>query len=228
MIKHALNAYLATAISFTNEVANICELVGGDAREVESALRLDPRIGTKAYVRAGAAFGGGTLARDIQFLRSLATERNLDVPIVNHVLDSNAYHQQWVVRRLKDRLGDLGQKRIGILGLAYKPGTGAIRRSVAIDLGRTLSSCGASVFGYDPVVSELPEELQHDICATQRPDDVFQNSDAVILATEWPEFGNLDYASMQNLMNTTLLIDPNRFLEDKIGRRMGLSSCWEK
>ena len=159
MVKHALNSYLATCVTFTNEIASICESVAADMSEVETALRLDPRIGKKAYVRAGSAFGGGTLARDVQFLKAIAEQRDARVPVLNAVLESNDHHKGWVVRHLRRQLGTLTGTRIGILGLAYKAGTDAIRRSVAIEVIEELVAAGADVTVFDPKVSTLPEPL---------------------------------------------------------------------
>ena len=127
--------------------------------EVEAALRLDPRIGKKAYVRAGSAFGGGTLARDVQFLKSIAKDRDVRVPVLTAVLESNDHHKGWVVRHLRRQLGALAGKKIGVLGLAYKAGTDAIRRSVAIEVIEELIAEGADVTVFDPKVATLPEPL---------------------------------------------------------------------
>src|ERR1700682_2007312 len=105
MVKHALNSYLATGVTFTNEIATICESVAADMSEVEAALRLDPRIRQKAYVRPGSAFCGGTLARDVQFLKAIAGERDIRIPVLTAVLESNSHHKGWVVRHLRRQLG---------------------------------------------------------------------------------------------------------------------------
>src|SRR5260370_18591691 len=128
MVKHALNSYLATCVTFTNEIASICEGVAADMSEVEAALRLDPRIGKKAYVRAGSAFGGGTLARDVQFLKVVARDHDTCVPVLDAVLKSNDHHKKWVVRHLGRELGALSGRKIGVFGLALKAGTAAIGR----------------------------------------------------------------------------------------------------
>ncbi len=193
MVKHALNSYLATCITFTNEIATICEGVGAQAHEVEQALRLDPRIGKSAYVRAGAAFGGGTLARDVRFLNTLAQDQNLASPLLNAVIPSNDDHRQWPLRRLTQLLGDLTGKRVGVYGLAYKPGTDAIRRSEAIALCEGLLAAGAKVKAFDPQVKILPAALgKIELAATAEA--VAQNVDAVILITPWPEFANIQLA----------------------------------
>jgi len=216
MVKHALNSYLATSITFTNEIASICEAVSADMSEVETALRLDPRIGPRAYVRAGAAFGGGTLARDVQFLKSIADGQRLKIPVLSAVLDSNSHHKKWALRHLIGRMGTLTSKKIGVLGLAYKAGTGAIRRSVAIEIIQDLLADGAHVVAFDPQVRALPEPLASKIELAGSADLVFNDSDAVILATEWPEFRKLDFASLAGAMRNPILIDQNAFVAKEI------------
>jgi UDPglucose 6-dehydrogenase len=211
MVKHALNSYLATCVTFTNEIASICESVAADMSEVEAALRLDPRIGKKAYVRAGSAFGGGTLARDVQFLKAIAKDRDARVPVLTAVLESNDHHKGWVVRHLHRQLGELRGVRIGVLGLAYKAGTDAIRRSVAIELIEALVAAGADVTVFDPKVSTLPEPLNSAVTIAGGLDAVFAGSEAVVLMTEWPEFRELDFAGLIPQMKRAVLIDQNAF-----------------
>jgi UDPglucose 6-dehydrogenase len=211
MVKHALNAYLATCVTFTNEIAGICEGVGADMSEVEAALRLDPRIGKRAYVRAGSAFGGGTLARDVQFLKAIARERDARVPVLTAVLESNELHKDWVVRHLRRQLGTLTGKPIGVLGLAYKAGTDAIRRSVAIEVIEKLIAAGADLTVFDPKVSTLPEPLKSSVTMASSVEAVFADSEAVVLATEWPEFRELDFAELMRTMKRAILIDQNAF-----------------
>ena len=211
MVKHALNSYLATCVTFTNEIASICESVAADMSEVEVALRLDPRIGKRAYVRAGSAFGGGTLARDVQFLKAIAKDRDARVPVLTAVLESNDHHKGWVVRHLRRQLGALAGKKVGVLGLAYKAGTDAIRRSVAIEVIQELIADGADVTVFDPKVSTLPRPLSSAVAIASSVDAVFANSEAVVLATEWPEFRELNFAALVPSMKRALLIDQNAF-----------------
>jgi UDPglucose 6-dehydrogenase len=216
MVKHALNSYLATCVAFTNEIASICEGVSADMSEVETALRLDPRIGKKAYVRAGSAFGGGTLARDLQFLKAIAKDRGVRAPVLSAVLESNDHHKGWVVGHLGRQLGALSGKRIGILGLAYKAGTDAIRRSVAIEVIEELVAKGAEVTVFDPKVSTLPEPLSSAVAIASSVDAVFADSEAVVLATEWPEFRELNFVTLVPSMKRALLIDQNAFASKKL------------
>jgi UDPglucose 6-dehydrogenase len=222
MVKHALNSYLATCITFTNEIASICESVSADVREVETALRLDPRIGNKAYVRAGSAFGGGTLARDVQFLKAVAKEHDSRVSVLTAVLESNDYHKGWVLRHLRKQLTSLAGKRIGVLGLAYKAGTDAIRRSVAIEVVRKLIADGADVTVFDPKVSTVPGPLASAVVIASSAEAVFARSTAVVLATEWPEFRALDFQKLVPSMARKLLIDQNGFVANALSGVSGL------
>jgi UDPglucose 6-dehydrogenase len=222
MVKHALNSYLATCITFANEIANVCESVAADMSEVEAALRLDPRVGKKAYVRAGSAFGGGTLARDVQFLKLVARNHDTCVPVLDAVLKSNDHHKKWVVRHLGRELGALPRRKIGVLGLAYKAGTDAIRRSVAIEVIQELIAGGADVTVFDPKVSTLPEPLASAVTITTSVDAVFADSEAVVLATEWPEFRELNFAALVPSMKRALLIDQNAFAAKQLAGFAGL------
>lgn len=222
MVKHALNSYLAACISFTNEIATICESVSADMSEVEAALRLDPRIGKRAYVRAGSAFGGGTLARDVQFLKIIAKENDNHVPLLAAVLESNDHQKGWVVRHLRRQLGSLGGRKIGVLGLTYKAGTDAIRRSVAIELIKDLIANGANVTVFDPKVAILPEPLNSAVTIGHSADAVFKGSEAVVFATEWPEFRELNFAALIRGMMTALIVDQNSFAAKQLSDLAGL------
>jgi UDPglucose 6-dehydrogenase len=222
MVKHALNSYLATCVTFTNEIASICESVAADMSEVEAALRLDPRVGKRAYVRAGSAFGGGTLARDVQFLKAIARDHDARVPVLTAVLESNDHHKGWVVRHLRRQLGALRGKRVGVLGLAYKAGTDAIRRSVAIEVIGELVAAGADVTVFDPKVSTLPEPLNSALSIADGADAVFADSEAVVLATEWPEFRDLDFVRLIPGMKRAMLIDQNAFAAKQLANMRGL------
>jgi UDPglucose 6-dehydrogenase len=222
MVKHALNSYLATCVTFTNEIATICEGVAADMSEVEAALRLDPRVGKKAYVRAGSAFGGGTLARDVQFLKAIASDQSVVVPVLAAVLESNDHHKKWVVRHLGRQLGGLSGRKIGVLGLAYKAGTDAIRRSVAIEVIEELIAERADVTVFDPKVTSLPEPLSSAVAVAGSVDTVFADSEAVVLATEWPEFRELNFATLVPSMKRALLIDQNAFASKQLSGFAGL------
>ncbi len=207
--KHALNAFLATSITFANEIATICERVGADSSEVEKAIQSDPRIGTQSYVRAGFGFGGGTLARDVRYLEQAAQQQGVTLRVLGSVLDSNEAHRHWAFNRLTTLLGGLNGKRIALLGLSYKPGTDAIRRSVAVDLIRLLTGAGAFITAFDPKVKSLPSDLKATIAASAQ--HALKGADAAIIATEWPDFRDLAAGDFQ-AMARPLVLDQSRFL----------------
>jgi UDPglucose 6-dehydrogenase len=211
-VKHALNGYLALSITFTNELAVIAERIGANAADIERALRSDPRIGPNAYVKAGPAFAGGTLARDVQFLSSIAEQRGLKAPLINSIIASNRAHGQWSLDQLRRKLAPLRGKAIAVLGLSYKPGTDAIRRSSSIELVRELLDEGAIVTAYDPAVRTLPGELDAAITLAKDARDALRNADAVVVATEWPEFRELSADDFAQGMAGSLILDPAAFL----------------
>jgi UDPglucose 6-dehydrogenase len=212
MVKHGVNAFLAMCVTFANELAIVCERVGADAAEVEGALRLEPRIGPRAYIKPGAAFAGGTLARDIVFLNTIAKQEGLRLPLLDAVLPSNKAHKHWPVRRILDRLGNLAGRTVAVLGLAYKPGTDTLRRSSAIELCRELADLKANVRAFDPAVRDLPTELKSFVTLAPSAEAALAGADAAIVATEWPEFRSIALTTWRDAMRAPLICDPNGFL----------------
>jgi len=223
MVKHSLNAFLALSITFTNELAAIAEQVGANASDVEKALRSDPRIGPSAYVKAGPAFAGGTLARDVQFLSAIAEHEKLQTPLIGNIIASNRAHGQWSINQLRRRLGPLGGKTIAVLGLSYKPGTDAIRRSPSIELLRELVADGARVRVYDPAVRRLPEEFRGGVVIAEDAGDAMAGAAAVVLATEWPEFRELAADDFTHAMEGRLVLDPAAFFPPTVAKDPALS-----
>ena len=210
MVKHVLNAFLAVSITFTNEVATICESVGADASEVEAGLRSDPRIGQRAYVKAGPSFAGGTLARDVNFLGNLAREHQLKVPVIEGVLSSNRAHGQWALNQLRRSLPPLKGQTVAVLGLAYKSGTSTLRRSTAIELIRALVKEGVTVRAFDPKVSALPDDLVSSVTFSPDALAAARGAHAVIVATEWPEFRSLAADDIAAAMAGDIILDAGR------------------
>lgn len=216
MTKHALNAWLASSITLTNELAVICEQVGADAAEVEAALRSDPRIGSQAYVRPGAAFAGGTLARDVRFLSQLAEQHHVKALLIGSVLVSNAAHGAWSIERLRERLGPLDGRCVAVLGLSYKPGTDATRRSAALVLVRGLLEARCGVRAFDPAVRRVPPDLARGLVVAADARQALQGADAAVIATEWPQFRSLTAEDFTSSMSGNLILDPGRFLPPAI------------
>ena len=218
MTKHALNAFLATSVVFINELAVLCEHVGASANEVEQGLKSEVRIGKKAYLRPGSAFDGGTLARDLTYLVEKEIEYNLPSIFFTSILQSNESHKSWVVNRISAEFPSLKGKKIGILGLTYKPGTNTLRRSTAIEICNLLHNKGAKITAFDPSITNLPSNLENFITLESFIDDVIIDKDAVIVATEWPIFKELSTFDFSRLTNELLIFDANSFLQNELNK----------
>jgi UDPglucose 6-dehydrogenase len=216
MAKHALNAFLATSVTFANEVASLCEHVGADAKDVERALKSDIRIGHKAYVAPGSAFAGGTLARDVVFLGDLGRRVGQPTPVLSGVRESNEHHKRWVHRHLEAE-GALRRRRIGVWGLTYKPGTDTLRRSLSVELCLWLSEQGAVVRAHDPAVRTLPAELAGVFELASDPLAAAADADVLVVSTEWPEYRQVLSADVIAVMRAPFVLDPNRFLAGTLG-----------
>jgi UDPglucose 6-dehydrogenase len=216
MTKHALNAFLATSVSFINEIAAICEQVGADAKEVERGLKSEARIGPKAYLSPGGAFAGGTLARDIAFLTEIGRAKGVPTDLLAGVRTSNNKHRQWARRRLQAVLGDLKEKTVAVWGLAYKPGTDTLRRSSSIELCEWLHENGANVHAHDPAVKTLPPVLAERIRLFDTPLTALKDAVALVVATECPEFLNINGEDVAKAMPFPVVFDANRFLAKQL------------
>jgi UDPglucose 6-dehydrogenase len=213
MTKHAINAFLATSVTFANEIASICELVGADAKEVERGLKSEMRIGPKAYLSPGGPFAGGTLARDIVYLGQASSAKQLVTPLLSSVSASNDVHKNWVRRKLLERFPVLQGITIAVWGLTYKPGTDTLRRSLAVELCDWLIEQGVYVVVYDPVVREMPDRWSGYVVSRASALDAVANADALVVGTEWPEFRK----EAEGLLSVTnpnfVVIDANRHLQ---------------
>jgi UDPglucose 6-dehydrogenase len=218
MTKHALNAFLATSVTFINELARLCELVGADAREVERGLKSEGRIGPRAYLAPGAAFAGGTLARDVRFLTGFGAQHQIATPLFDGVLASNEQHKRWMRDTITRQLIGIQNPAVAVLGLTYKAGTNTLRRSTAVELCRWMSEQGIRVRAHDPAITELPAELQPLIELGATPDSVLSDADLVVIATEWPEYRQLTADQCVRAMRRAQVIDQNWLLADTLGR----------
>lgn len=221
MTKHALNAFLAASITFINEVAALCEKTGADASEVERGLKSEARVGPNAYLSPGAAFAGGTLARDVMFLSELGTSRGIPTHLLAAVKRSNDAHRHWAERRLTDMLGSVDGKTVAIWGLTYKPATDTLRRSSAVELARSLARQGARVQAHDPAIKLLPQEIT-DVRLCSDPLTAVSGADALVVATPWPEFRSVSGADVVSRMSGDLVLDANRFLSPTLGQHSRL------
>ena len=220
MTKHAINAFLATSVVFINEIAAACEATGADAKEVERGLKSEARIGPAAYLGPGAAFAGGTLARDVAFLLSIGARLGFATPLLAGIKQSNDVHRGWARRRLGALLGTLEGKTVAVLGLTYKANTDTLRRSESVALCHWLIAQGAIVRAHDPSIyadsrarsAELPEAL----VLSANVDDAVRDADAIVVATEWPVFRELTAERIAAGGRRPLVLDANRFLAGKL------------
>jgi UDPglucose 6-dehydrogenase len=218
MTKHALNAFLATSVTFINEVAILCEEIGADASEVARGLKSEARIGPGAYLGPGAAFAGGTLARDVVFLSALGRSTGLATHLLSAVKASNDAHREWAQRRLARLDGGVAGKRIAVWGLTYKPGTDTLRRSSAIELCEWIHGQGGRVRAHDPAVRALPGELAARIELVQDPLASVEEASALVVATPWPEYREIAAAEVAARLRRPLVLDAARFLGETLGR----------
>jgi UDPglucose 6-dehydrogenase len=212
MTKHAVNAFLATSVAFANEIASICESVGADAKEVERGLKTENRIGPRAYLSPGAAFAGGTLARDIAFLNRTARERGVITPLLSSVLPSNDTHKHWVQRKLRALFVDLSHATVAVWGLTYKPGTDTLRRSLSVELCDWMIREGATIHVHDPMAKSLPEHWCNAVKRYDDPIPAVHGAQALVVATEWPIYRTISADQLIQCSDRLVVLDANRFL----------------
>lgn len=212
MTKHALNAFLATSISFGNEVARVCERVGADAREVERGLKTDRRIGAGAYLAPGPPFAGGTLARDVRYLVGFGKRHGTETPLLEGVMQSNQAHAAAQRAEVRGLLSD-PDPVAAILGLTYKPGTSTLRRSSSLELCRFLDAGGVRVQAHDPAVPALPEDLASSVRLCASPREALRGADVAVIATPWPEYAGLRAEDVVESMRRARVVDPSGLLE---------------
>ncbi|CAN5764238.1 UDP-glucose/GDP-mannose dehydrogenase family protein [soil metagenome] len=218
MIKYASNAFLATKISFINEIANVCEEVGADVDVVSRGMGMDPRIGP-SFLRAGIGFGGSCFPKDVAALKQLAGNSGYHFQLLTSVIEVNELQKRRVINKLKKHLGGLHGKEIALLGLAFKPGTDDMREAASLVLVGRLLAEGALVRGYDPVVRESERLSGVEICVSAEA--AVYGADAAILVTEWPELVHLDWVKLQSSMRQPVLIDGRNVLDPESMRRAG-------
>ena len=221
MIKYASNAFLATKISFINEIAAICEALGADVDEVASGMGSDPRIGP-AFLRAGLGWGGSCFPKDVQSLAHMAAAQGTHPQLLRSVMDINGDQRRRVAQKVRASLGGLDGRRVLVLGAAFKPHTDDIRHSPALELAELLTLEGAAVAVYDPVVPA--EKIDGAFPGIEVYDDVYaaaKGAQAAVLATEWPEFRALDLERFGRALSRRLLIDARNFLDPEEARRAG-------
>ncbi len=226
MSKHALNAFLATSLSFTYNISDLCEATGADVGDVMKALKSDPRISPAAYLDTSVGFSGGTLMRDLRALSSLATEKKKSIPVIEAVLETNLRRRSVFVDRVGELLGfSLTEAVCGIYGVTYKVGTPTLRRSLGVELLQLFKNCGAMVKACNPPVDEKEFEALTGISLISDPYELAKGCHAVILVTPWPVFLSLDFSRIKERMEPPyLFVDTRNVLKDKEAdiRRAGI------
>jgi UDPglucose 6-dehydrogenase len=222
MVKLASNAYLATRISFINEIANVCEEVGADVEEVARGMGLDDRIGPH-FLRPGIGFGGSCFPKDVSSLKLLAGNSGYHFQLLNSVIEVNELQKRRVVNKLKRHLGSLVGRRIALLGLAFKPETDDMREASSLVLSSRLRGEGAEVVAYDPVAMDNARDLLPGVEMKDTALMALEESDAAVLVTEWPEFREIDWAGAAERMTRPLVIDGRNFLDAELLRAAGFA-----
>ncbi len=221
MVKLASNAFLATKISFINEIANVCEETGADVVEVARGMGLDDRIGGK-FLQAGIGFGGSCFPKDVDALKQLAGNSGYHFQLLTAVIEVNELQKRRVIGKLHKHLGGLVGKRVALLGLAFKPNTDDMREASSLVLSARLQADGAHVVAYDPVAEEQARKLVTGIAFADSPLSAVQDADAAVLVTEWSELIGLDWQQVAAAMSGGLVIDGRNALDPALVRAAGL------
>jgi UDPglucose 6-dehydrogenase len=222
MVKLASNAFLATKISFINEIANVCEETGADVVEVARGMGLDDRIGPK-FLQAGIGFGGSCFPKDVAALKQLAGNSGYHFQLLNSVIEVNELQKRRVIAKLHKHLGSLVGKEVALLGLAFKPNTDDMREASSLVLSARLNAAGARVRAYDPVAEAEARKLIQGVDFRASAAEAVDGADAVVLVTEWPEFGELDFAQVAGAMRGRLVVDGRNFLDPDAVSAAGLT-----
>jgi UDPglucose 6-dehydrogenase len=212
MIKYASNAFLATKISFINEIANICECLGADVKEVAIGMGYDTRIG-KQFLDAGVGYGGSCFPKDVQALAYMAAEKGRHPQLLHAVMEINSDRRDMVITHLSEMMGDLKGKQIGLLGLSFKPNTDDMRDSPSITIAQMLQAIGANVRAFDPVAMEVARPLLPGVEMMRDPYELAEGCDAIVIMTAWNEFMQLDRTRLRDLMRQPIMYDGRNIYE---------------
>ena len=224
MIKYAANAFLATKVTFINEIANLCERVGADVHHVARAMGLDGRIGKK-FLHPGPGYGGSCFPKDTRALSRMAHERGYVFKVLDSVIEANEEQKERMVNKIREKVGDLRGKTIGVLGLSFKPNTDDIRESSSIVIIQRLLSVGAKVRAFDPAAMEEAKAVLPGLECGEDAYDVAQGADALVLVTEWNQFRRLDLPRIKGLLKRPIFIDLRNVYDPDQMRRLGFDYC---
>lgn len=224
MIKYASNAFLATKISFINEVANICEALGADIKEVAAGMGYDKRIGPM-FLDAGLGWGGSCFPKDVLALVYMAEDKGLDPKILHTVMDVNYERRKDAVAQIEEMTGGLKDKTIGLFGLAFKPNTDDMRDAPSIDIAQALTAAGAKVRGYDPVAMDVARPMMPAVEMFDDPYSMSKGCDALMLLTEWNEFKQLDLEKVKGLLKSPVIFDGRNIYDPAMMKELGFKYC---
>ncbi len=220
MIKYASNAFLATKISFMNEIANLCDGVGANVDDVARGMGHDKRIGS-AFLKAGIGYGGSCFPKDTKALRSIALDHHYDFKLLKAVIEVNAEQRKRFFEKIKTTLGELRGKRIAVLGLAFKNNTDDVRESAALDVVRWLLEAGAAVVAYDPKADVSAKRVLPQLVTTASAAEALTTADTAIILTEWEEFRDLPWVELKTGMRSAIVFDGRNLLDPQIMRAAG-------
>jgi len=220
MIKYASNAFLATRISFINEIANVCEELGADVKVVAQGMGLDKRIGS-AFLDAGLGWGGSCFPKDVKALAHMAVLHGTHPQLLQAVMEINRNQRRRLVYKLRKALGGLNDKTIGILGISFKPNTDDIREAPALEVIHLLQNEGAHIKAYDPQAMENAAQLLMKVQLCESPYQLAEGADALVLATEWNEFKQIDFSRIFPLMRQPVIMDGRNLWDEKSLKSMG-------
>ncbi|MDC4206770.1 MAG: UDP-glucose/GDP-mannose dehydrogenase family protein [Candidatus Manganitrophus sp.] len=214
MIKYASNAFLATKISFINEIANLCEGVGANVQDVARGMGLDGRIGSK-FLHPGPGFGGSCFPKDVSALSQIAQKNGYEFKIVKAVIEVNRQQRERMIAKIEKEIGNLKGKQIGILGLSFKPNTDDMREAPSVAIIRALQERGAKIIAHDPAAMEEAKKVLKEVTYAADPYTVADGSDAIILMTEWNPFRNLDLDQIKKKLKAPVFVDLRNVYEPK-------------
>ncbi len=220
MIKYASNAFLAARVSFINEIASICEALGADVKEVAVGMGYDKRIG-RDFLDAGIGYGGSCFPKDVQALAHMAAVHGCHPQLLRAVMDINRDQRRQVIHKLRALLGTLDEKRIGVLGLAFKPNTDDMREAPSVELIHLLQSEGAHIRVYDPVAMGNAEHYLHDVTLCRDAYEVASGADALVVVTEWNEFKHLSLPRLKEAMRQPIVVDGRNIYDPEQMRALG-------
>jgi UDPglucose 6-dehydrogenase len=220
MIKYASNAFLATKISFINEIANVCEALGADVKEVATGMGYDPRIG-RQFLDAGLGYGGSCFPKDVKALAHMANVQGRHPQLLQAVMDINRDQRRLIVDKLRDLLGELDGRVVGLLGLAFKPNTDDMRDAPSIEIAQLLQAGGASVKGYDPVAMVVAGRHMPNVKLCEDAYEAADGADALVVCTEWNEFKQLDLPRLKQSMRQPVIVDGRNIYDLAVMQRLG-------